>query len=59
MIPLMVDELGLIDLPVKSKIDRVCEYFSFIENRSITILGNFSLTFGSLTSVSIIVELVK
>lgn len=53
ILPLMVNELRLIEPKVKVRMDKSCEDLAQIENRSFVIFGNFPLTFGSLTSVSV------
>lgn len=47
----MANELNLIKDPIRVRIDKICNNLAGIENRSIVVLGNIPLTFGSLTSV--------
>lgn len=54
---LMVNELRLVSVDNVKKLQKVYSHLSMIENRSFMILGNLPLTFGSLTSVSVIVSL--
>lgn len=50
--PLMINELRFVDTNTVLKLQRIYSHLSLIENRSIMILGNLPLTFGSLISVS-------
>lgn len=52
LIPLMVNESNVVDAKIVSKVQQVSDHLSRIENRSFLVLGNFPLTFGSMTSVS-------
>lgn len=51
MRPLLVNELQLLDPRLVARMELVCEHLEPLENRSFVVLGNFSLTFSSLTSI--------
>lgn len=48
----MVNESTIVEPDIIDKLQRVSDHLSRIENRSFIVLGNFPLTFGSMTSVS-------
>lgn len=50
--PLMINELRLLDERVVRRAQKIIGHLSVIENRSFIILGNVPLSFGSMTSVS-------
>lgn len=50
--PFTINEIGLIELPIVGRLQKVCGHIARIENRSFVVLSSFPLTFDSLISVS-------
>lgn len=52
LIPLLSNELKMMNAETVIKLTKICNYLAAIENRAFLLLGTFPLTFGSMTSVS-------
>lgn len=52
LLPLLVNELGLLELQLQKRMLKICNNLVKSESRSYIILGKFALNFGSITSVS-------